>query len=63
MRLTGNFHLSDIMKIIMSLFQAILDLNKIKVVHRDIKMENFVVKKADLVDIVQIADFSEAKNF
>ncbi len=47
----------------MDLFQAILDLNKIKVVHRDIKMDNFVVQKAELVNIVQIADFSEAKNF
>jgi serine/threonine protein kinase len=51
------------MIIILNLFQAILDLSKIKVVHRDIKMENFLVKKSDLVFTVKITDFGEAKSF
>ena len=32
-----------------------------QIVHRDIKMDNFVVKNYEVDFIVQIADFSESK--
>ena len=35
-------------------------MEKINIVHRDIKMDNFIVRKYDLGFIVQIADFSES---
>jgi hypothetical protein len=36
-------------------------LEKLKIVHCNIKMENFAVKKNDLGFIVQLADLSESK--
>ncbi len=43
-----SINFDDFMKIIECLFQSIIDLEKIKIVHRDIKMDNFVVKKYEL---------------
>jgi hypothetical protein len=38
----------DFIRIIECLFQSLCDLDKMKIVHRDIKMENFVVKIYEL---------------
>ncbi len=53
----------DFLRIMECLFQSLFDLGKINIVHRDIKMENFLVKIFDIGFKVQIADFSEAKIF